>query len=135
MGQPAVLFPDAASVICSIIAAGLVAQSEDVPVDNEVPTTRPTELVTVRRVGGVRRDLVTDEPRLSIDTWAASVARATDLAQLARTFVHAAQNTIVGGVRIYRVTEVLGPTELPDPTSTSPRVAQTIQVAVRGTAL
>lgn len=135
MAQPVVLFPDATALAISAIVAGFITQSESVVVDNQVPVPRPVELVTVRRVGGPIRDLVTDDARLSIETWAATVARAMDLAQLARAFVHAMRGSTVDGYAVYRVTELLGPTELPDPNSTSPRVAQTVQVAVRGAAL
>lgn len=135
MAQPTVLFPDAAQLVINAITAGFFTQSETAPVVNEVPAERPDEFVRVRRIGGQRRDLITDEPRLSIEAWAASVARAQDLAQLARTFVHAMQDGTTNGSPIYRVTEILGPAELPDPFSTSPRIAQTVQVAIRGTAL
>lgn len=135
MAQPTVLFPDAAELVIAAVTAGFAAQSETAPVVNEVPLERPEEFVRVRRIGGQRRDLITDEPRLSVEAWAPTVARAQDLAQLARTFIHSMEGTSVNGAPIYRVTEILGPTELPDPFSTVPRVAQTIQVAIRGTAL
>ncbi len=127
MSQPVVVFPDATAAVTSRLGDVLA-----VPTDARVPKPRPDEFIVVRRVGGPRRDIVTDEATLTIEAWAQDEAAAHDLAQLARAHVHAMAGTTEGDVRVYRVGEFAGPASLPDPDSSQSRYTLTVTVAVRG---
>ena len=117
----AIVFPDAVELVCD----HLRIQLAPTPVVSRVPTTRPAAFVKVTRVGGVRRNLVTDEPTLTIEAWAATEQAAHDLSQLARAHVYA----MPGDGDVYRVTEFSGPALLPDPLSDQPRFSFTVAVA------
>lgn len=128
-----VLFTDAAALVIDELRAALEERDNDAAVGHSAPNPRPPAgFVLVRRVGGLRRDLVTDEPMLVIEAWHPSAATAHDLIQTARLVVHAMHGRAVDGVPVYRVTEVSGPAFLPDPLSDQPRYTMTVQVAVRG---
>ena len=127
MSRPVVVFPDAAAAVTSRLGDEL-----DIETDHKVPNPRPDEFIVVRRVGGPRRDLVTDEATLTIEAWAQTEEAAHDLAQLARAHVHAMAGTTEGDARVYRVGEFAGPASLPDPESDQPRYTLTVTVAVRG---
>lgn len=135
MSNDAVLFPDSIALVIGIINDGYVAQDIDVVVDTTVPTPRPDEFVVVRRVGGPQRDLVTDEPLLTLEASAQTEFRARQLLDYARAFVKAARGTVRDGASIYSVHEISGPADLPDPVAQIPRSSATWQLAVRGTAL
>lgn len=129
MSQPVVVFPDAVAAVTSRLAAVVGVETT-----SRVPNPRPAEFILVRRVGGPRRDLVTDEATLTIEAWAQSEEAAHDLAQLARAHVHAMAGSTHGDVVIYKVGEFAGPAWMPDPDSTQPRYTLTVTVAVRGAA-
>jgi hypothetical protein len=126
-----IVFPDAEGLVIDYLRDLL-----DVPVSGTVPNPRPGEFVTVRRLGGVRRNLVTDAPMLTVEAWAAGDVAAHDLAQLARAHVHAmARASVLTEPAVYRVVEIAGPGHLPDPVSAQSRYVFTVEVAVRGAAL
>jgi hypothetical protein len=118
------VFPDATKALCTLFNQELTP-----PCVPRVPNPRPSIFLVVRRVGGPRRNLVTDEPMVAVEAWADSDENAHDLIQQARAVLHAA----IGTAGIYRVTEISGPGNLPDPVSDQPRYTQTFQVALRGT--
>ena len=117
-----IVFPDAVQLVCD----HLRTQLAPTPVVSRVPTTRPASFVKVERVGGVRRNLVTDEPTLTVEAWAATEQAAQDLCQLARAHIYA----MPGDGQVYRVTEIGGPVLLPDPLSDQPRYTFTVALAV-----
>lgn len=138
MTNDAVLFPDSIALVIGIIRDGYADQDIDVVVDTQVPSDpppRPEEFVVVRRVGGPQRDLVTDEPLLTLEASAQTEFRARQLLDYARAFVKAARGTVRDGASIYSVHEISGPADLPDPVAQIPRSSATWQLAVRGTAL
>jgi hypothetical protein len=126
----AVVFPDATFVVVSHLADAL-----DVPVLSRVPTSRPAAFVVIRRVGGVRRNEVTDEPMLVVECWAASDEAAADLAAAARAHVDTMVGQVVENVAVYDVTDVSGPQYLPDSESNQPRYSFTFTAAMRGATL
>jgi hypothetical protein len=132
MTYPVVVMPDATDVVVSYLQGILPAYGEACPVRAKVPTTRPAKFVVVRRVGGVRRNVVTDEPMMVVESWAQSDQDAIDLAELCRGLIHSLPGSVVDGVPIYRVTDVSGTQFLPDDLSAQPRYTMTIQVAMRG---
>lgn len=124
-----VFFPDAVDLVCAYLTEELAAT-----VVPRVPQDRPAEFILVRRVGGVRRDIVTDEATLVVEAWAATDEAAHDLAQQARGYLHVLRGRTIEGVAVYGCAESAGPALLPDPESRSPRYTQTIVLRTRGSA-
>lgn len=124
-----IVFPDAVEIVCDELRTRLAT----VTVTSQVPTSRSsdTSFVRVTRVGGVRRNLVTDEATLTVEAWAPTEQAAHDLNQLCRAYLYA----MPGGGSVYRVTEIGGPAFLPDPDSDQPRVSFTAAVATKGAAV
>jgi hypothetical protein len=123
-----VLFPDAVDVVVTALDADLTE-----PVRSRVPNPRPTTFVLVRRTGGPKRNLVTDQAQITVESWAATCEDAADLAQSARAIMNDLPGQSIGGVLVVRVEEASGPADLPDPLSDQPRYSQTFSVALRGT--
>lgn len=105
-----------------------------VRVASDVPNPRPTELVQVRRVGGTQLRPVRDKPRVDFTVWAATYPRANEIADIIRTAVHQLAGTDTLGPVVYRVEETLGPRQLDDPLTGTPRVLQTHSIDVRADA-
>jgi hypothetical protein len=129
---PVVVMPDAVYVLGAFLQSELPDYGWTVPVRDRVPETRPSRLVVVRRVGGVRRNEVTDEPMVTVEAWAPTHQEAQDLCALSRALIHALPGTVQSSVPVYRVTDVAGPQLLPDPLSNHPRYSCTLTVAMRG---
>lgn len=134
-GQPAVLFADTISLVIGAIREGLAIT--DIVVDTAVPNDpgRPDMFITVRRHGGPRRDIVTDQAQISLESYAQTDFDARANLQQARAWVNAMRGTVRDGVSIYRIDEFSGPGDLPDPVSELPRSTMTFLVATRGTSL
>ena len=129
MGE-AVEFPDTCKLVLSILRAF----DEDTPAHARVPNPRPPSFYRVLRTGGPRVNFVADGASVVVESWAGDEEEAHGLAQGARTALHAAASSVVGGTPIYRVTELSGPGRLPDPASEQARYTQTFMVMVRGSA-
>lgn len=115
------------------VTAGVITalRSLGVPVSSKVPMTRPTRFITVVRTGGPRRNQVTDEAQITVDSWAETSAAAVELAEQARYTLHQASGTTVAGVQIYTVAELSGPAAMPDE-SGQDRYRQNFLVPTRG---
>ncbi|OUD02569.1 hypothetical protein [Streptomyces swartbergensis] len=126
----AIVFPDAAEIVATYLREALAAAGFPVRVGTRVPNPRPDEFVRLKRIGGARLDVVTDRPRLDVHCWGADDERAHDLTQITRALLLA----IPGwhGAAAYDVAEVGGPNELPDPETSSPRLAFAVEVSLRG---
>lgn len=124
---PAVTFPDAVALV-----VGYLSDEIDADVYKRVPTTRPAEFVTVARSGGVVSNFVVDNAQLSIDCWAERDDDLADLMAEVRGLVLAMHGVVVDGAQVYRVIEVGGPADIPDPVSDMPRMRWTVQVQLRG---
>lgn len=135
MPNETIVFPDATLAAVTALRAGLTAQSSTATVGTRVPNPRPGLFVTVRRLGGVRRNLVTDSAQLTVECWGTTEQTAHDLAQLCRGIVHAARGTDQGGTVVYYVAEIGGPALLPDPDSDQARYVATYEIGTRGTAV
>lgn len=129
-----VLFPDAAAVWIGYLADALSDRDDDTPVVPRIPNPRPDRFVLVRRTGGVSRDRVIDDGQITVESWDTTDEDAHDLAQLCRGVLLAAVGNTYSGVALYRVVEVSGPANVPDPESQSPRYSQTFLTALRGVA-
>lgn len=126
----AIYFPDAVTVACSAIGAGLPS---GVSAFGRIPKTRPARFVRVLRLGGTRRDRFVDNATLSIEAWAGTDQSSAELAALARAALNACEGAVIDGATIYTITELSGPANLPDPLSDQSRHTWTVQVAIRGT--
>lgn len=102
------------------------------PAHSTVPNPRPDNFVLVFRTGGPKRNLVTDQPQITVESWGTTKSEAHDTAQEARAWLNALQGQVRDGVQVYRVEEAAGPGWLPDPVSEKPRYTQSFTVALRG---
>lgn len=126
MSRPVVVYPDATLTVIEYLRP-LV----DVPVLSRVPDDRPPAFVRVRRVGGLRQDIVRDRPRLDIHFWAQTEGDAHDLMQLSRAHMLAMAGRH-GDTTVYRVREAGGPQWLPDDKTSQPRYAVAFELSLRG---
>jgi hypothetical protein len=125
-----ILFPDAIEIVCDYLDQFFAE-----PVRSKIPNPRPDAFITVTRTGGPRRNLVTDEPQVTVESWAQSDEEAQDIAQIARAYLGAMVGEVVNGAAVYRVDELSGPANLPDPLSEQPRYSQSFAIAIRGEVL
>lgn len=128
MTFPTITFPDAVALVI-----GHLSDDPDitVPVHKRIPNPRPASFVTVQRVGGVA-DLVTDDAQVMIGCWGDDDVTAADLAIVVRGSLGTMRGEVVDGAQVYRVTELAGPADIPDPDSDQYRMRWTITVQVRG---
>ena len=126
-------FPDPESVLCSFLTAQLVSGTfAGVKASTEVPNPRPTEFVRVLLVGGFQDGLVTDVPRLAVEAWGVSKARASGLAARCRQLIDAAaRDGSIGAATLHRVNVVSRPQFLPDPETNQNRYTATYELALR----
>lgn len=129
-----IVFPDATLATVTLLRTGLVARSSTATVGSRVPNPRTVPFVTVRRIGGIRRNLVVDSATVTVECWATHDEDAHDLAQLCRGLIHAAEGSTVGAIQIYQVQEIGGPASLPDPDSNDSRFVATYEIGTRGAA-
>lgn len=129
MATPALLFPDAVAAVIGHLDAAL-----DVPVSHSVPSPRPASFATVQRTGGTAAThRITEDAQITVEAWAATHPAASDLAQLARYHIQTMQDTTTAsGVRVYRIRDLTGPADLPDPESEQPRHTFTVLIQIRG---
>jgi len=126
-----VLFPDIEELLCTWLRTEL----GDIPVGNKMPNPRPDPFVLIQRHGGVRQTVVTDAAQVGLECWAGRDYEAHDLLQRCRALLlYRLPGQILDGHTVYRVDEMGGPSNLPDPTSSMPRWVMELQVHVRGIA-
>lgn len=130
MAKPVVVFPDAVLVVITYLRSVVPG----VPTHSQIPNPRPAEFIRVERLGGTRRTLVTDRPRVDIHCWSASEEEAQALSERVRAYVLAMAGSR-GGTTVYAVAEVGGPQWLPDSLSGQPRYAFAVEFSTRGTEL
>lgn len=130
-----IVAPDAEQLVCDWLQPELSARGRDVPVGTRVPSPRPAEFVRVIQSGGERPNLVQDRPTLLVEGWAASESAARSLTELARGLIRSMPGQQIDGVMVYRVDELGGPTNLPDPDSAQSRYTITLSLLLRASAL
>lgn len=131
----AIEFSDIEAAAVARLASDLATRLPSCKVAASIPSPRPDEFVTVRRVGGVATSLVVDAPAVAFECWSSSGSAAAALAALVRAIVRSWQGEDVGGLTVYKVQESAGPASLPDPVSHQPRYTFTDVLHVRGVAL
>lgn len=127
-----VVFPDTVSAVCAHLGSELAARGyAGIHVGRLVPAVRPSVLVQVNRTGGTRNgdpSVPLEQAQVTVDCWGPSPAAAHDLAQLARALARSTPGA-------YRVDEISGPADVPDPLSNQPRFRATYLITVRGAAV
>lgn len=135
MSNELIVFSDPVVTTCTAIAARLPELGyTGIPAVGEVPDPRPERFVRVLRAGGARDGLVVDDALLLVEAWAESDYESARLAAAARAVVNAMQGSVIDGVTVYTVTELSGPTNLPDPVSAQSRHTWTVEISCRGAA-
>lgn len=122
----AVKFRDVTLLVCAYLRKPLLT---GVPVVSEIPPTRPQEFIRVLRTGGPRETLVSEAAQITVEAWAQTKARASELLSNARALLNAADESIYG------VREFSGPGDLPDPQTGQARFTMSFQVRARGTVI
>lgn len=124
------VFPDSEELFRAAIAADVSeVLGSTIPASTKVPGTRPQEFLVVRRIGGSRRDLVTDVPVIQIEAWATKESRASRIANIAQALMQGYVE--VGGYSVGLEDEIVGPTSYPDG-SQQARYTASYAMAVRG---
>ena len=125
--HPLVAYPDAEFTVGSYLKSSLPS----LVVVDERPAALPAEFVRIERIGGARRSVVTDRPRVDVQCWSHSKESAWDLLVLVRAHILAMAGQR-GTTRVYDVSEVGGPQWLPDNESSKPRYAFAVEFSTRG---
>lgn len=128
-GLGVIVMPNCAALVIARLKTALPALT----IVHDVPNPRPATFVRVFRTGGPKATLVTDAAQLTIESWAADADTAATNAELVRAHINDLPGRTVSGVAFYRVDELSGPAELPDPLSESRRFTWSAAVHVRGT--
>lgn len=125
-----IVFPDSEELFRVWIAQKVSEVLGDtIPASTKVPAIRPPEFLVVRRIGGSRRDIVTDVPVIQIEAWATRESRASRIANVAQALMGAAVE--VGGFSVGLEDEVVGPVSFPDG-SQQARYTASYAMAIRG---
>lgn len=134
-----VLFDDVELLVTGNLRTALAARSEPYtdgvyvsissPADPSTggPDT-PARMVTVRRDGGPRLDVVRDQARIAVNVWAATEQDCNDLARMVAALVWAMPD----GDPVLRVDQTSGPQTVPDD---RPHKYMTFDLLIRGTDL
>lgn len=126
----AVAFPDIEALLVRALPSRVEA-----PTSTKPPKTHPPAFVVVTRVGGGKRDRVTDQPLVVVECWASDEEVAADLGRRTRAHVDALAQTDVDGDYVRAVREVGGLQRFDDPLTSTPRYQFTVQLDTRGVAL
>ncbi|AUG87276.1 tail terminator [Streptomyces phage Rowa] len=129
LSKPVILFPDAVLVAIQYLRPNITAA-----VYSRVPNPRPAEFVRIQRLGGTRRSLILDRPRIDVECWSDSEENAEALCSKVRAYVLAMAGKR-GQTTVYDVAEVSGPMWLPDSESGQPRYSFAVEFSTRGTRL
>lgn len=120
------IFPDAEQLLIDYLD----------PLFTEDVSTRystASSFVRVQRTGGPRGTRVSDSPQLTFECYHARESGAERLAANVRDKIHLLPGTTVTGTYVYQITELSGPSNLPDPRHESHRYSFTVVVHLRGT--
>lgn len=108
-----------------------------VTVTKNRPNPLAGRVVTVRRSGGVRSEMVVDGAWLSVECFAPTDEQASDLGHLTWALLFAMQGEVIDGVQCYRVDALGGPNDFPLEDSGDmqrPRFVMSVQALFRASA-
>jgi hypothetical protein len=133
-----IIFGDLEAALVEYLSDTLEAYYADLEDDPVVPSVsvtippqRPAEFVIVPRIGGSRRDLVTDSVTIGLEAWAQTPSAALVLCQLVRGAIFALPGQTISGLTVYRVQELVGPRLAADPDSGIPRYLTAVTIDAR----
>lgn len=129
-----ITFPDVEAVAQDYLRGELTAAGDSAQVVTEIPKSRPARMVKLIRTGGARVNLVLEDAQLTVECWDTRRDGAHDLAQIVRGLLWAMPDRYPA-VTTYRVQELGGIAELPDPDTANPRYTFTVIITIRGSAL
>lgn len=123
-----VTFPNTVAVVLTRLRAALPA----LVFVHDVPTTRPPTFIRIYRTGGPRTNIVVDGVQLTIESWAPDADTAATNAEAVRAQLNYLAEQPAVTPAIYRIEELSGPAELPDPVSSSRRFTWSVVAHIRG---
>lgn len=129
-----ITFPDVEAAAQDYLRSELATVGDTAQVVTEIPKPRPARMVKLIRTGGARVNLVLEDAQLTVECWDARRDGAHDLAQIVRGLLWAMPDRYPA-VTTYRVQELGGIAELPDPDTANPRYTFTVIITTRGSAL
>ena len=129
-----ITFPDVEAAAQDYLRAELATAGDSAQVVTEIPKPRPARMVKLIRTGGARVNLVLEDAQLTVECWDTRRDGAHDLAQIVRGLLWAMPDRYPA-VTTYRVQELGGIAELPDPDTANPRYTFTVIITTRGSAL
>ena len=130
-----IVFPDVEALVVEGLSDALTARGRNAYVSTRTPNPRQPDMVRVSRTGGARRDLVTDQPMVTVECWGEDGPAASELARLCRALVWSWGGSMVAGEWVRAVREVGGVVSFPDPDTALPRYQFTVQLDTRGEAI
>lgn len=128
-----ITFPDVEAAAQDYLETQLAALSDTATVVVKIPDPRPTRMVKLNRTGGVRLGLVLEQAQLTVECWDARTDLAHDLAQVVRGLLWVMPDRY-STATTYKVAELGGLANLPDPDTALPRYTFTVLITTRGTA-
>ncbi|WP_052060116.1 hypothetical protein [Rhodococcoides fascians] len=125
-----VVAPDAEAAIVSHLNAQLAARNDAATASTVIQDPRPTRFVRTQRVGGPRRNLITDSPVLLFECWDLDTVAASELGRLVEAIVLATDGTWIGTKPVWvdDVGDSSGVVHFPDPDTGLPRYQFTLQL-------
>jgi hypothetical protein len=127
---PVIVAPDVELWACGWLRSALGDRDEpyasDVFVSNAVPNPRRDRMVTFRRDGGPRINIVEQQPRLGVNVWATTAQDATDLARLVEGLLLSVRDV----PPVVAVSSLSGPSPVED---AQPRRYFTVHLITKGT--
>lgn len=132
-----ILFGDIEAALIAYVKAQLVARSDSADVSDtgykpSSTAPRPDRLVVIKRIGGMRQNLVTDSATIDLHCYDTTYSAAQTLIQLVRGIINALPGTTISGCLIQRVTERVSPAHMQHPKSNNPRYVMTLDIDYRG---
>lgn len=127
-------------LLIAYLAARLPTVTDDrgraflMTVASRVPNPRPAECVVLYRTGGTMRDLVTDQPQITVEVRAKTEERCALVIGVVRALLWELEGQVLEGHQVYTVDEFAGPANLPDPLG-GVRYSMTLSLAIRADAL
>jgi len=123
------VFPGIEALVVDLFNTELTQRMPTVHSSTKVPTERPAEFVRVARIGGSRESLISENAWITVEAYATSEKRADEILSLARAILNAQSGQLFG------CTEISGPNNLPDPTTSGVRYTQNFGIRSRATVL
>jgi hypothetical protein len=126
-----ITFPDVESAAIDYLIGVLDTVGDTAWVGNFIPKPRPTRMVKVIRTGGPRLSLVLEQAQITYECWDELAQDAHDLAQMVRGLLWVMPDRYTT-VTTYKVVDLGGPANLPDPDTALPRYTGTVLITTRG---